>query len=72
MGQTEHVADLVGQGLAAVVAVLRVDVGLVLVVDQVPGFTLVRTRAVERQIGKCRATGAAVAVVAEGHVTVAA
>ncbi|MOA04432.1 hypothetical protein D3C78_1239860 [compost metagenome] len=64
-------ADFMGQGLTPVVAVFRIDVGLVLVVDQVPGFAFVRTGTVKRQVGKRRATGTAIAVVAEGHVTVA-
>ncbi|MNJ44089.1 hypothetical protein D3C77_391240 [compost metagenome] len=64
--------DFVGQGLAAIVTVLWVDVGLVLTIDQVPGLTHVRTRAIKRQVSECRPARAAIAIVAEGHVTVAA
>lgn len=69
MRQAQGMADFVGQGLAPVVVGVRGFVDLVLVVDHVPGLAIVL--AALRQIGERRATGV-VAVVAEGHVTVAA
>lgn len=69
-------ADLVGQGLAPVVVQTRVDVGGVAVVDQVPRGAIRAARVVlligAGQVGKGSGTILAGAVVAEGHVEVAA
>ncbi len=63
-------ADLVGQRLASVVAVGRIDVGAVAAVDQVPGLPLERIRYI-RQEGE-RRTADTTAEVAEGQVALIA
>ncbi|MCY1356094.1 hypothetical protein D9M69_425350 [compost metagenome] len=71
VGQAQGVADFVGQGLPAIVVQVRGLVGRVTAVDQVPGSPVV-TGPGTRQVGKRSRTVLTAAVVAEGHVAIAA
>ncbi len=69
--QAKGVADFMGQGLTTVIAIVRGGVDLVAVIDKVPGLA-VSTAVAAGQVGKSCPACTAVAVVAEGHMPVAA